>query len=173
MQSLHVIPSNIVEGVSTQAAADNADFNINNLDGKDSVHITSVVLYQEKTQLISGHFRRNFDAERMKRRRSTNLGERKILTYKPSLARIEPGLEGEISSALISQLANYQSPSKLINWSWLYCRIASVKHSEVNIVSNNEVQCIPQRTGFNALISFVPSNPSSIGYAPFIPAPPN
>ena len=44
-----VIPSNIVEGVFTQAAADNADFNINNLDGKDSVHITSVVLYQEKT----------------------------------------------------------------------------------------------------------------------------
>ena len=27
-------------------------------------------------------------------------------------------------------------------------------------------------TGFNTLISFVPSNPSSIGYAPFIPAPP-
>ena len=36
----------------------------------------------------------------------------------------------------------------------------------------NEVQCIPQWTGFNTLISFVPSNPSSIGYAPFIPAPP-
>ena len=36
----------------------------------------------------------------------------------------------------------------------------------------NEVQRIPEWTGFNTLISFVPSNPSSIGYAPFIPAPP-
>ena len=36
----------------------------------------------------------------------------------------------------------------------------------------NEVQCIPQWTGFNTLISFVPSNPSSIIYASFIPAPP-
>ena len=50
--------------------------------------------------------------------------------------------------------------------------MAAVKQFEVNIVSNNEVQCIPQWIGFNTLISFVPSNPSSIGYAPFIPAPP-
>ena len=35
----------------------------------------------------------------------------------------------------------------------------------------NEVQCIPQWTGFYALISFVPCNLISIGYAPFIPAP--
>ena len=50
--SYTVIPSNIVEGVFTQAAADNADFNGNNLDGKDSVHITSAMLYQEKAQLF-------------------------------------------------------------------------------------------------------------------------
>ena len=72
-----VIPSNIVERVVTQAAADNADFNINNLDGKDSVHITSVVLYQEKTQLTPGHFHRNFDAERMKEEGPSILGREK------------------------------------------------------------------------------------------------
>ena len=102
--------------------------NINNLYGKDSVHITSVVLYQEKKQLIPGRLRRNVDAERLKRRTSNNLGERKVPTYKPNLVRIEPVFEGEISSALVSQLANHQSPSKLINWSWIYCRMAPVKH---------------------------------------------
>ena len=38
-------PTNIVPGIFTQAA-DNVDFNLDNLDGKDSVHITSLVLCQ-------------------------------------------------------------------------------------------------------------------------------
>ena len=167
-----VIPSNIVDGVFTQAAADNADFNINNLDGKDSVHLTSVVPYQEKSHTITDHFGRNFDPDKIKSRRSINIGESKILRFNPSLVRIEPRFEGNINPRLLFQLAAWQSPSKLINWSWLYHRMAPITHFEVDILSRNEVQVIPQWTGFNTLIIIIPFKPSSIEYAPFIPAPP-
>ena len=144
-----VIPSNTVDGVFTQAAEDNADFNSNNLDGKDSAHITSV-LYQEMSQSMTGLFGRNFDPDKIKRR-SINIGERKILRSKPILVRIEPRFEGNINSSLLFQLAAWQSPFKLINWSWLYCRMAPITHFEVKILSRNEVQGIPQWTGFNTL----------------------
>ena len=68
-----VIPSSIVDRVFNRAEADSADFNINNLDCKDSVHITSVVLYQEKSQTIADHFGRNFNLDKIKRRRSINI----------------------------------------------------------------------------------------------------
>ena len=114
-------------------------------------------------------FGRNFDPDKIKRRRSINIGERKIFRLKPSLVRLVPRFEGNINSRLLFQLAAW----KLINWSWLYCRLAPIAHFEVNILSRNEVQVIPQWTGFNTLISIIPSKPSSIGYAPFILAPPN
>ena len=59
------IPTNIIPGIFTQAAADNADFNLDNLDGKDLVHITSLVLYQDKTTTIEpGNFLPNIPIER-------------------------------------------------------------------------------------------------------------
>ena len=127
------IPSNIVDGVFTQAAAHNADFNINNLDGEDSVHITSVVLYREKSQNITGHFGRNFDPDKIKRR-SINIGERKVLRFKPSLVRIEPRFQRNINSRLLFKLAAWQSPSKLINRSWLYCRMAPITDSKLTFL---------------------------------------
>ena len=94
------------------------------------------------------------------------------MRFKPSLVRIEPRFDGNINSRLLFQLAAWQSPSKLINWLWLYCRMAPITHFEVNILGRNEVQVIPQWTGFNTLIRIILSKPSSIGYASFIPAPP-
>ena len=35
-----------------QVAADNTDFNLDNLDGKNLVHITGLVLYQDKPENI-------------------------------------------------------------------------------------------------------------------------
>ena len=100
-----VIPINTVDGVFTQAAANNADFYINSLDGKDSVHITSVVLYKEKFQTITCHFGRIFGLDKIKRRRSINIGERTIFKFMPSLVRIEPRFEGNINSRLLFQLS--------------------------------------------------------------------
>ena len=42
-----VIPSNIVEGVFTQAAANNVNFDINNLDGKHCAHYQRRALSRE------------------------------------------------------------------------------------------------------------------------------
>ena len=92
-----VIPSNIQSGVFTQAAADNADFNINNLDGKDSVHVTSVVLYQEKSHqpimLGAGRFPSGDDnAAGNQRSRSIKLPKRTISHFQVSPKRAEPTL---------------------------------------------------------------------------------
>ena len=46
------IPANIILRVFLQATADNTDSNLDNLDGKDLVHITSLALYQDKAASI-------------------------------------------------------------------------------------------------------------------------
>ena len=46
------IPVNIVPRVFLQVTADNTDSNLDYLDGKDLVHITSLALYQDKTANI-------------------------------------------------------------------------------------------------------------------------
>ena len=64
------IPTNIVPGIFTQAAADNADFNSDNLNGKDAVHIKSLVLYQGQTATIEpGNFLPNIPTRKKGQKR--------------------------------------------------------------------------------------------------------
>ena len=80
------VPTNIVPRIFTQAAADNADFNLDNLDGKDSVHITSLVLYQDKTATIEpGNFLANILIRKKgKKRRSVDFRGGRLLNYRTS-----------------------------------------------------------------------------------------
>ena len=43
-----VIPSNITDGPFVQFAADNNDFNEETLDGKQTTHATTLVVYQRR-----------------------------------------------------------------------------------------------------------------------------
>ena len=47
-----------------------------------------------------------------------------------------------------------------------------LKDFTVSIHKKNDSQNVSQWNGFHALISRTPSQPSAIGYTPFIPAPP-
>ena len=158
-----VIPRNIVDGVL-----------LNLQQTKQTLIPTNwmVKIVPKESQTITGHFCRNFDPDKIKRRRSINTEERNILRFKPSLVRIEPRFEGNINSKLLFKLAAWQFPSKLINWSWFYCRMAPITRFEFNLLSKIEVQVIPQRTGFNTFMSIIPYRPSPSGYVPFIPTPP-
>ena len=87
------IPTNIVPGIFTQAAADDADFNLENLDGKDSVHVTSLVLYQDKTATIEpGNFPPNILMRKKgKKRRSVDFRGGRLLNCRTSPgSRAEP-----------------------------------------------------------------------------------
>ena len=87
------IPTNIVPGIFTPAASDNADFNLDNLDGKDSVHIKSLVLYQDKTATIEPeNFLPNIPIRNKgKKRCSVDFRGGRLLNYRTSPgSRAEP-----------------------------------------------------------------------------------
>ena len=140
------IQTNTVPGIFTQAAADNADFNLDNLDRKGSVHITSLVLYQDKTATIElGNFLPNIPIRKKgKKRRSVDFRGGRPLNYRISPS--EPTFNIDIYRLLKLQ----ERPNKmwLINWSWRLCRMPPMKDFTVNIHKKNDSQNVPQWNGF-------------------------
>ena len=140
------IPTNIVPGIFTQAAADNADFNLDNLDGKDSVHITSLVLYQDKTATIEpGNFLPNIPMRKKgQKRRSIDFRGGRLLSYRTSPgSRAEPIFHSNIDINRLLKLKERPNKMWLINWSWILCRMPPIRDFTVNIHKKNDSQECP------------------------------
>ena len=167
--SSHLIPSNIVAGKFIQAAADNLDFNEQTLDGKNTTHATTLVLYQRAEN-------RNFGAKV-----STKFS--KIL--KPQVeAKLTPDVinfskqcrklslpdcflkEGTSNEKECSS----RNVAKCLDMAWVFARICPTKHFQVSL-EKMETQTVPAWTAFNSLVTSSTTPLTSIGYCPMIPSP--
>ena len=165
-----ILPTNISPGKFVQAAADNLDFNEETLDGKNTTHVTTLVLYQ-RTQ--NGSFGTEIRTKVEKGRRPLSeiqlglndcnfMKQNHKLKLPECLLRKEDYADTECRS---NQLAKY------LDMAWVFARMCPSKDFHVSLEKFG-TQTVPSWTAFNAIITSSTADVTSIGYCPMIPASP-
>ena len=167
-----VIPSNISPGAFVQLAADNNDLNEETIDGKNTTHATTMVVYQRK--VFGPELPPNTVADHSERRRSLQRsgsiyqllecsahGRRPAVTQ--YVNRVEKEWLSDQSTGLLSTAINTDDV-------WALLRLKSSSLMQTGIAVQDE-QLVPGWSGFNSIL--YPDLPiaSNIGYCPMIDGP--
>ena len=161
-----IIPSNIHPGGElVQAAADNLDFNEETLDGKQTTHATSLVLYQRQPLevMLYGQYGPRPKPQEKQRKKSTKriAPVYNILHYAAGGRKPKPQTSGQIqnewftspSPALIDE-------SYKLDMAWVLTRLAPQKLFAVDLLPSQHdvyvkqsMQKVPGWSGYNSLLS--------------------
>ncbi|KAK3696845.1 hypothetical protein QZH41_003454 [Actinostola sp. cb2023] len=168
-----VIPSNISQGAFIHTAADNNDINEETLDGKNTTHATTHVVYQ-RAQPGNMPQRREAHADHSSRKRSLD-------TSRPASEIQEIGVFGKrppVSNKIAGQVnEEWFNPDKklfvagcIMDMAWMLLRLQSTNLFQNHQQLQPSEQCIPGWSGFYSLV--FPSLPckTSIGYCPMLNA---
>ena len=162
-----VVPSNICPGAFVQLAADNNDLNEETIDGKNTTHATTMVVYQK---VFGPQLPPNTVADHSQRRRSLQRsggvyelqdcsahGRRPAVTQYTNM--IDKEWFRDQSTVLISAIRNDDSFALL--------RMRPSSLMQTGIEAQDE-QLVPSWSGFNSIL--YPDLPiaSNIGYCPMI-----
>ena len=166
-----VVPSNISPGVFVQVAGDNNDINEETLDGKQTTHATTLVLYQRKQQ--GPKPKPAVRPAHSEKRRSLNISDANppLLEFgacgkRPAVTFYKDKIEEEW----------FQSSSSLcttaiqMDFGWFLTRLCTHQLFSENLHNRDgEVfQPLPSWSGFNAEIASEPPPLTSVGYCPMI-----
>ena len=166
-----VVPSNISPGVFVQVAGDNNDINEETLDGKQTTHATTLVLYQRKQQ--GPKPKPAVRPAHSEKRRSLNISDANppLLEFgacgkRPAVTFYKDKIEEEW----------FQSSSSLcttaiqMDFGWFLTRLCTHQLFSENLHNRDgEVfQPLPSWSGFNAKIASEPPPLTSVGYCPMI-----
>ena len=166
-----VVPSNISGGTFVQAAADNIDLNEETLNGKQTTHATSLVLYQRQHILpLAGTFGQTRMCNQSRRR---SIGPVALPTntrdYINSRPRPNPeSLRGNISTQCFSKVCQDVSHARSLDAAWMLCRLCPKKLFRITLDPKCN-QTVPSWTAFNATLSSVDPATTSIGYCQLLP----
>ena len=158
------VPSNIVPGVFTQAAADNGDYGQEN----SSQHVTNIVLYQ--SAIPEGTFSRVSTTRKPTFRRSITLPPATVeeVRYFDNIRLPEDFSNINLSEWFDEKESQSRQSSKRLTTVWMLLRTMSIKHFVLA-----PTQTVPEWTGFRKLFTLQVNTPSVIGNCRSIPAPPN
>ena len=164
------IPSNISKGKFVQAAADNLDFNEETLDGKQTTHATTLVLYQRAG---NGRFGAEVNTKAGKERKplsdlKLSMNNMNFVKQCHRLQLPECMLRNEEFTDVNCQS---RSVAKYIDMAWIFARLCPSKDFQVSLEKVTS-QTIPSWTEFNAIVTTSKSEVTSVGYCPMIPASP-
>ena len=162
-----VIPSNISPGVFVQCAGDNNDVNEETLDGKETTHATTLVVYQRRQfgpkaiPVVQG------DHPVRKRALDVSIPSQDILEC--SVGGKRPPVTafiGEAKEEWYRCPFNLQSAIERKDLAWFLLRRNS--NSLLSTDPCQQKQTIPGWSAFNAAVSSVKPVLSTIGYCPMI-----
>lgn len=166
------VPSNIARNkdLFLHGAMDNDDFNEETLDGKNTTHITAMVLYQTKTD--KDDFSEN-DRISIKNIPNHTVGKnvcqmscQKIKSFIPKLS-VEEASKHVVSdgSVIDIEYGKYEKTDFL----WVLCRVG---HTISELVISPQTALCPGWTPFNQAISTSVLPVTNVAFCPMVPAPP-
>ena len=167
-----IMPSNIQQGIFVHAAADNLDINEETIDGRNTTHATSIVLYQR----IPGG---NFGDVPIQSRQPSNISmrERTLPKRNPDMCaeefvalgkRPQPRFDSDVKLEWFHVKCPLAEKAEMIDFAWILSRNVPVKLYEVNIESTllDSSQSVPGWSAFNAILTSRYFDPTTIGYCP-------
>ena len=135
-----IIPSNIISGTFVQAAADNNDLTESTLDGKNTTHGTTMVLYQKAVLPGEGEFgavqRRTFQLNTKQRSRKLvdiPLIHHQILDFSSHDKKPTAIFNGDISKEWLHRSSETVNEAKALDACWLFLRLCPRKVFEMNL----------------------------------------
>jgi hypothetical protein len=166
-----VLPSNISLGSFVQIAADNSDFNEETLDGKNTTHATTMVVYQRKPfgpapkpTVVGDH--------RERRRTLHDLGNVYEIQDFSAFGR------RPVISSFIGQIdmqwydgatSNFVKASKMdALWALLRMNPPRLQQLTIADMQQPENQLVPSWSGFNSMLFPDVQRSTTIGYCPLI-----
>ena len=161
-----VVPSNITSGPFVQLAADNNDLNEETLNGKNTTHATTMVVYQQKpfgpepsTITVADH---------SVKRRSLQSTSKVYDIQECSAHGWRPAASAYISEveAKCTKKVKIVSRKPLTDKIWSLMRVNPTSLRDAT--EHAEVQKIPGWSGFNAILYPEMPQESNIGYCPMI-----
>ena len=166
------LPSNISAGNFVQAAADNLDFSEETLDGKNTTHITTLVLYQ---RCLNGRFAKHIPMKKSSRRKPLS----ELPLSKNTLNFSKQCRKLNVPTVLFKSAGSEENSGESdqkkkavdLDMAWVFARICPSKPFSVTL-KPLEKQSVPGWSAFNALISTNEPDITNIGYCPVIPSPP-
>ena len=166
-----VIPSNIVARQFVQAAADNLDFNEKTLDGKNTKHVTTLVLYQ---RTADGNFGTEVNTKFSisQRPESETKLTLDVLNFSRQCRKLKlPDclMRDELSTE--TEVCPSKKTAKCLDMVWVFALMCPPKNFKI-LLQNKEAQIVPAWSAFNTLISSSEAPITSIGYCPMLPSSP-
>lgn len=163
-----VVPSNIPPGVFIQVAGDNNDINEETLDGKQTTHVTTMVLYQRgqfgpepMPTMYADH------TKRTRSLKSTGMCEsmREYSAY--GKRPVVSSFLGQVETEWFKCTENLHSASCQVDLAWALLRMTPVKLFEVDLFPTKK-QKVPGWSAFNAVVHPHVPTKTNIGYCPMI-----
>lgn len=163
-----VIPTNIKPGAFVQIAADNNDLNEETLDGKNTTHATTMVIYQNK--MFGPDPPPTTVEQRAKRRSLQATGTVYDIEECPVRGR-RPAVTDHVGSV---DMEWYKDTNEEMHTAcdtdfiWALLRLCPKKFGEAVIAEVLDKQVIPSWAGFNAILYPEMPRVSNIGYCPMV-----
>ena len=164
-----VIPSNISPMSFIQLAADNNDFNEETLDGKNTTHATTMVVYQRKP--FGPEPTPNVAADHSQRRRSYKAQGHVYEIQEFSTHGRRPAVTSFVGVDMdewFKETSEIYTLAKNMDFVW---KLLRVNQSEVNPHAPDDIHTIPVVPSWSAFNSMLFPNipqPTTIGYCPMI-----
>ena len=167
-----VMPSNITPGAFVQIAADNNDINEETLDGKNTTHATTMVIYQKKT--FGPQEAPKPLAEHHKRRRSLQSEEGVIRLQDCSVQGHRPVVKdfvGRVDEKWFTEKSKEFESVSRNDITWKIVRLNERSLTQARVLDSTELQTTPSWSAFNALLYPDIPRVDNIGYCPLIEGP--
>jgi len=168
-----IIPTNIVPGAFIQMAGNNNDFLEHTLDGKQTTHSTTLVMYQRR--LFGPKPKKVQYADHNIRKRSLEMTDN-------AQHILECGVFGKRPSAKFSIdgiRQEWYQPNQPVqenqadmDLAWAIVRMCPTKLFTLDLISDPAMQQIPSWSAFNALICQANPCLTEVGSCPMIPGSP-
>ena len=163
-----VIPTNIKPGAFVQIAADNNDLNEETLDGKNTMHATTMVIYQNK---MFGPDPPPTTVEQRAKQRSLQATSNVYdIEECPGRGRRPPVNDhiGSIDMEWYKDTNDEMHTACDTDFIWALLRLCPKKFGEAVIAEVLDKQVIPTWAGFNAILYPEMPKVSNIGYCPMV-----
>ena len=165
------VPSNISTGPFIQFAADNNDLKEETLDGKNTTHATTMVVYQRKQ--FGPELPPTARADHTMRRRSLEaantlyeIRECSMHGRRPLLTEYKGTIQTEWFTSISDDLSNATDRDNI----WALLRIDPSRVLDTTVVAGATRQLVPSWSGFNALLFPDIPRVTNIGYCPLLDA---
>ena len=168
-----VVPPNITPGMFVQVAADNNDLNEETLNGRNTTHVTILVMYQKglfsskQYGNVAGNFADHSRKQRSLGKSTANIGILDCGVHGKRAAVVDH--IGNIKKEWYKYAHEENSALHSMDLIWALLRMSPTELSKIQINSiNPRDQKVPSWSAFNALVSSNFTEITRIGYCPLI-----